>query len=129
MSKPIHQEVVFTATPKQVYEALTDARQFSQFTGGAPAEIGREVGGGISLFGGKIVGRNVELVPGRRVVQAWRAMNWEEGVYSIVRFELKAQGAETRLIFDQDGFPDGEREHLDGGWHKMYWEPMKQLLG
>jgi hypothetical protein len=39
------------------------------------------------MFGGDISGRNVELVPGRRAVQAWRSNAWPEGVYSIVRFE------------------------------------------
>jgi len=36
---------VFKASPKRLYDALTDAKQFSEFTGGAPAEISREAGG------------------------------------------------------------------------------------
>jgi uncharacterized protein YndB with AHSA1/START domain len=63
MSKPIHQEIVFNASPKRVYEALTNARQFSKFTGGAPAEISHEPGGAFSCFGRMIVGRNIELTP------------------------------------------------------------------
>ena len=34
-------------------------------------------------------------------------------------------GDETKVILDHSGFPDDAAEHLDGGWHKMYWEPLK----
>lgn len=128
MTAFIHQEISFNAAPRRVYQALLDARQFSEFTGGAPAQIDPVVGGAFSCFGGMITGRNVELDPDRRIVQAWRAGSWPEGVYSIVRFELTGQGAGTQLTFDHSGFPDGQREHLDGGWHKMYWEPLRKYL-
>jgi activator of HSP90 ATPase len=128
MSASIHQEVVITASTQRVYEALTDAQQFSAFTG-APAEIDRDAGGAFSCFGGRITGRNVELIPNRRVVQAWRAGTWPEGVYSIVRFELDAQGSDTKLTFDQSGFPGSNREHLESGWPKMYWDPLTAYLG
>jgi uncharacterized protein YndB with AHSA1/START domain len=129
MSASIHQEVVIKASPGRVYEALTDSRRFSEFTGGSPADISGEVGGHFSCVGGMIVGRQLELMPGRRIVQAWRAGNWDEGVFSIVRFELKSQGSDTRIVFDHTGYPEAHREHLDGGWHKMYWEPLKKYLG
>lgn len=128
MTAFIHQEITFNATPRRLYQALLDAKQFSEFTGGAPAQIDAAVGGAFSCFGGMITGRNVELDPDRRIVQAWRAGNWPEGVYSIVRFEMTGQGAGTKLTFDHSGFPDGQREHLDGGWHKMYWEPLRKYL-
>lgn len=128
MSKPIHQEILFNASPQRVYAALTDAQRFSAFTGGAPSEISREAGGPFSGFGGMITGRQLELVPDRRVVQAWRAGNWGEGIYSIVRFELHAQGSQTRLAFDHTGFPEEQREHLEAGWRKMYWEPLERYL-
>jgi uncharacterized protein YndB with AHSA1/START domain len=128
MAKPIHQEVVFKAAPKRVYEALTDSKQFSAVTGGAPADISKEVGGAFSCFGGMIQGRHVELMPGQRIVQAWRAGNWDPGVYSIVRFELQDAGGQTKLIFDHTGFPEAHAEHLIEGWSKMYWEPLKKYL-
>src|SRR5262249_44435903 len=53
MSK-IHQEVVFEASPKRIYEALTDGKQFSAFSGGAPADISAEAGGSFSCFGGMV---------------------------------------------------------------------------
>jgi len=128
MSAHIHQEVVFKASPKRIYEALTDAKQFSKLTGGAPTEISPEAGGAFSCFGGMIAGRNLELLPNRRIVQAWRVGNWEPGVYSIIRFELKEDGGGTRLVLDHTGFPEDNRDHLDAGWASNYWEPLKKYL-
>ena len=129
MSGSIQQEVVFKASSKRVYEALTDSDQFAAVCGGAPADISSEPGGAFSCFGGKIEGRNLELVPNKRVVQAWRAGNWDEGVYSIVRFDLKEEGAATRLVFEHSGFPEERREQLAGGWQAMYWNPLVKYLG
>ena len=124
----IHQEVTINGSADAVYGVLTRSEEFSRMTGGSKADISREVGGAVSLFGGDIKAINVELVPGKRVVQAWRSYRWPEGVYSIVRFELKPEGKSTKLVFDQAGYPDDAHEMLDGGWPKMYWQPMNQML-
>src|SRR5580658_7024282 len=138
-AESIHQEPVFKANRKRVYEALTDAKQFDkviQLSGvmqamhlsDKPAEISREVGGAFALFGGYITGRHVELVPNERIVQAWRAGSWPPGAYSIARFELVEQGVATKIVFDHTGFPKGEAEVLASGWKAHYWEPLGKLL-
>jgi activator of HSP90 ATPase len=123
----IHQEVDFKAGPQRIYEALLDEKQFSAFSGTA-AQIHREAGGAFKLFGGRVIGRNIELMPNRRVVQAWRVETWPSGVYSIVRFELNAQGSGTRIVFDHIGFAPEDREHLSEGWPRMYWNPLRKYL-
>jgi len=134
-AEAIHQEPTFKASPERVYQALMDAKRFQkiELLGAAtrsidvsskPAEISREAGGAFTLFGGYIVGRHIELVPNRRIVQAW-----PEGVYSIVRFELTEQGKGTKLVFDHTGFPAGAGEHLAAGWKLNYWEPIGKFLG
>jgi activator of HSP90 ATPase len=129
----IHQEVVFKATRKRVYEALTDEKQFSRVMDfvmkGASTEISREVGGSFSIFGGIILGRHIELVPYDRIVQAWREKDWTPGVYSVVRFQLDEQGSDTKLVFDHTGFPQGAATHLAPGWKSHYWEPLQKYLG
>lgn len=139
-AESIHQEVVFHAAPARVYEALTDAKQFEAVVrlsaamkagmpaGAAPTTITPDAGGSFSLFGGHIVGRQIELEKNKRIVQAWRVANWDPGVYSIARFELSAQGADTKLVFDHTGFPAGQAEHLAEGWKANYWEPLAQHL-
>ncbi len=123
----IHQEIDLAASPDRVYAALLDAKQFGALTGGLATEISREAGGAFSVFGGHIVGRQVELVPGRRIVQAWRVVDWPEGVYSIARFELRPQQGGTRLIFDHTGFPPDLRDHLASGWEDHYWKALRTL--
>lgn len=123
----IHQEVTFATTPAKVYRALIDSSEHAKFTG-APAEIGADVGNAWSAYGGKISGRQVELVDGVRIVQTWRAGNWPDGVHSVVRFELKPDGKGTKLVLDHDAVAEDQVQHLDGGWPKMYWEPLRKYL-
>jgi len=135
----IHQEVVFKATAKRVYDALTDAQQFQKVeqlsdaskamdVNAHPATISREPGGAFSLFGGYITGRQIELVPNQRLVQVWRSASWPPSAYSLAKFELVDQGAATKLVFDHTGFPAGTAEHLASGWYLNYWTPMKKFL-
>jgi uncharacterized protein YndB with AHSA1/START domain len=116
----IHQEIDLAGSPQRVYDALTEAKQFASFSG-RPATIDAKVGGAFSLFDGHIVGVNVDLVPGKLIVQAWRAADWPAGVYSIARFQLTPQGKGTRVIFDHIGFPEGMKDHLTEGWAANYW--------
>ena len=128
MTQTIHQEINFNVNSQRLYDTLTNSAQFGEATGGAPTEISTEEGGFFSCFGGMIVGRNIELVPNKRIVQAWRAGNWDAGVYSIVKFEFKEQDKETQLIFDHIGFPEGQGEHLEAGWHENYWKPLEKYF-
>ena len=138
-AESIHQEPVFAASSKRVYEALTDPNEFTrvvQLSGALqamhlpdePAVISREAGGAFALFGGYITGRHVELVPNVRLVQAWRAGSWSSGVYSIARFELVKQGAGCKIVFDHTGFPKGEAQSLASGWKAHYWDPLTKVL-
>jgi activator of HSP90 ATPase len=123
----IHQEIDLNASPQKVYEVLLDSKQFTEFSGRA-AEINHDVGGAVSLFKGHIIGRNLELVPNQRIVQAWRVVTWPEGAYSIARFELKPQGTGTHIVFDHIGFPEGLHDHLAQGWDENYWSLLKKYF-
>jgi activator of HSP90 ATPase len=123
----IHYQIDFKPSPQRLYEAILDPKQFAVFSG-MPATIDPTAGGAFSQFGGLIVGRNIELVPNQRIVQAWRPSHWEPGIYSIVHFEFNPRAAETTMIFDHTGFPAGDYDSLDFGWHSHYWEPLKKFL-
>ena len=138
-AEAIHQEPVFLAPPGRVYEALMDAKQFQkvELLSGAmkesdlvakPAEISHETGGAIRLFGGYITGLQIELVPGKRIVQVWRSASWPSSAFSIAKFELTPNESGTRIIFDHTGFPSGAGEHLVSGWKEHYWAPLQKFL-
>lgn len=139
-AEAIHQEVAFNAKPGRIYGILTDASLFQkvELLSAAmdsldvishPAVVGCEPGTAFSLFGNYIVGRQIELVPDRRIVQAWRVESWTAGIYSIARFELAADGPKTKLVFDHTGFPSGMAEHLASGWYANYWDPLSKFIG
>lgn len=123
----IHQEVSFPESPEKIYKVLLDSAEFTAFTG-MPAEIGGEEGAAFTCFGTFILGRQVELIPHRRIVQAWRVFDWPEGVYSLARFELLDDDGGTKLVFDQSGVPADAVEHVDSGWHEKYWKPLRKHL-
>jgi activator of HSP90 ATPase len=136
-AEAIHQENLFKGSRKRVYEALTDTKQFdklvrlsgiSEQLGTKPTEISREVGGTFSIFGGHIIGRQLELVPDERIVQAWRVVDWDPGYYSIAEFVLMEQGSSTRIVFDHTGIPKGSAEHLASGWKEHYWDTLEKYL-
>jgi activator of HSP90 ATPase len=139
-AESIHQEPLFHASRKRVYEALLDTKQFAAVEhlsaavrsgmalGNKATQIDRQAGGTFAIYGGHIVGRHIELVPDTRIVQAWRVVDWDPGVYSIARFELVEQGSGTKIVFDHTGFPNGQAQHLAEGWKSNYWEPLEKYL-
>lgn len=138
-AEAIHQEVIIKAAASRIYSALTDASQFQKVElltdamksldlKSHPAAISTEPGGAFSLFGNYIVGRQIELVPNQRIVQAWRVASWAPGVYSLVKFEFSEQDSETKITFDHVGFPAGTAEHLAEGWYAHYWDPLRKFL-
>lgn len=138
-AEAIHQEVTFSHSAERIYRALTDAKQFQEIcrlsdaakhvdVNSKPAKISVQAGGEFTIFGGYIVGRQVELAANQRIVQAWREPTWDPGAYSLVHFKLSDRGKETRLVFDHTGFPAGAGDHLAIGWKLNYWEPLEKFL-
>jgi uncharacterized protein YndB with AHSA1/START domain len=127
MPKTIRQTVTINASPEAVYEALMDSRKHAKFSG-RPARISRKPGGTFTAYGNYINGVNLELVPGRRIVQFWRSANWPKFHYSTVTYRLRKVRGGTRLVFTQAGVPDRDYRAKKTGWHHAYWQPIKSLL-
>lgn len=126
-TRNIRQTVTFKAEPHEVYEALMDSKKHSRFTGDK-AVISRDVGGKFSAFDGYCEGVNLELVPDEKIVQTWRASDWQAGHYSRVTFSLKKIQTGTRLTFTQTGVPAEHYDDISQGWRDYYWAPMKEML-
>lgn len=124
----IHHEVTVSAPPERVFELLTSGSQFGAATG-QPAELTDREGDVFSIFSGRVEGRQVEIVPGQRVVQAWRfgaehPTPWEPGVYSVVRFTLEPDGERTKLTIDHTGIPAEWIDHISEGYPMFYNHPI-----
>jgi activator of HSP90 ATPase len=141
-AESIHQEPFFQASRAKIYHVLTDPQQFDrvvtlsdamkapemQKMPAKPCVIGRHEGSAFALFAGFITGRQLKLIPGQLIVQAWRAEDWPAGAYSIVSFKLVESSSGTKILFDHLGFPAGEAGQLASGWRGNYWNPMTQVL-
>jgi len=124
-TKTIVQEVTFSATPNEVFEALMDPEKHAKFTG-ATAEIQRKPGGKFSLYGGSLTGSVVELEKDRLIVLDWRASDWPSGHYSRLSLSLNPLhgGRGTQLSLIQAGVPAEHFNDISNGWQEYYWSKM-----
>jgi activator of HSP90 ATPase len=128
MTAPIHQRVVFRATPAKLYALFMDSARHAAATG-APARISRKVGGSWQAHSGMIGGRNLVLVPNRLIVQSWRSMSWrasDPDSILVVRFEKTPAGTLVDLV--HVGVPAYDHKGVTQGWRKYYWKPWENYL-
>ena len=92
---------------------------------GAPARGSAELGGKFTAWGGYITAKNLKLIPGRRIVQAWRTTEFStaDPDSQIDVLLEKARGG-TRLTLRHTNIPDGHMTY-NSGWREYYFEPMK----
>ena len=115
---------VIPASPVDIYRAWLDSIAHSEMTGGE-AIMSDEVGADVSAWDGYITGRNLELVPGERIVQSWRTAEFdEEHADSIVTILLRETEDGTLLTLEHSNVPDEHKSYEEGGWQSNYFEPM-----
>lgn len=124
--KTITDVVIFKATPEEVYDALMNTKKHKEFTQ-SECTISTKVGGKISAYDGYINGKNVELVPGKKIVQLWRDSSWPKDYFSTVTYEFKKTKDGCEMIFTQEGVPRKSTVNKNA-WHKYYWQPMKEMF-
>ena len=113
------------ATAQEIYDAWLDSLAHSEMTG-SEASMSDEVGAEVSAWDGYITGRNLELVPGERIVQSWRTTEFEpEDPDSTIVVDLEPTKTGTRLTLTHRGVPDGQTSYENGGWQDFYFAPMQ----
>jgi uncharacterized protein YndB with AHSA1/START domain len=117
------------ASAQEIYDAWLDSFTHSEMTGGE-ASISDEIGADLSAWDGYITGRNLELVPGERIVQSWRTTHFtDEHEDSIIAVTLEEVEDGTLLTLVHSNVPDGQTSYEQGGWQEQYFEPMKEYFG
>jgi uncharacterized protein YndB with AHSA1/START domain len=128
MCKTIKQRVRFKAAPEAVYELLADSRKHTEVTG-KKATISTEIGGAFSAREDDVTGINVDLVPARRIVQAWRHRSFPEGIFSMAAVTLTpTPSGGTELVLTHRGVPKALIPETEQAWREEYWQPMKAYL-
>lgn len=127
MTPIIQQSVRFRTTPQALFNMYLDSRKHSLSTG-ASARMSRKVGASFRAFGGKLEGKNLLIVPGKQIVQLWRATHWkkEDSSILILHFTRVAGGAQIDLV--HIGVPAYDHKGVRKGWPRYYWRPWKEYL-
>jgi uncharacterized protein YndB with AHSA1/START domain len=129
MCKTIKQRVKFKAPPEAIYDLLADSRKHSRLTG-RKAEISTKVGGTFSIGGDDVTGINVDLVPARRIVQAWRHRRFPEGIFSMAAITLKpTPDGGTELVLTHRGVPKDLIPETEQAWRDQYWSKIRAWAG
>ena len=123
----IKQTIKFTASPEVIYDILMDEKKHADFTK-ANAHIDPTVGGKFSVWDDYATGENLELMPGQKIVQLWRASDWPDDAVSKVTFALKSTETGTELQFTHENIPKGFEDDIAQGWKDFYWEPLGEYL-
>ena len=125
MCKTIKQRVKFNAPPTTVYDLLADSKKHSAVTG-RKATISRKIGGTFSVRGNEVSGINVDLVPGQRIVQAWRHRRFPEGIFSMAAVTLTpTTDGGTELVLTHRGVPKDLIPETEVAWREQYWSRIK----
>jgi uncharacterized protein YndB with AHSA1/START domain len=116
---------IIPAPPAAVYDAWLDSRAHSAMTG-AKASQSPRIGAKMTAWNDYISGQNLELVPGRRIVQSWRTTKFTEAdPDSRIAITLRPVPGGTRIILRHSRVPNGHTSYEEGGWQKSYFRPMK----
>ena len=131
MPATFRQTVVFPhVTPQELFDIYLSSERHAAAIG-AEARIDPVVGGRFALFGpGGVTGRTLDLVPSRRIVQAWRGAAWkksEPDSILVLNFSRAARGAQLSLLHID--VPEAARARVNPtGWTNMYWRPWRAYL-
>jgi uncharacterized protein YndB with AHSA1/START domain len=115
---------IIPASPREIYDTWLDSAGHSEMTGG-DAAMSDEIGAKVSAWDGYISGRNLELVPGERIVQSWRTTQFtDDHDDSLITVTLEDTNGDTRLTLIHSNVPDEQTSYERSGWQTHYFEPM-----
>jgi len=120
---------VVPAGAQEIYDAWLSSSGHESITGGQPAQISAREGAEFTVWNGYITGRNLQLEPGRRIVQSWRTTKFTAAdPDSQIEVVLQPAPGGTKVTVNHTNVPDGHTSYRDGGWQRSYFEPMKEHL-
>lgn len=124
----ITQKIIINAPSSEVYEAYTNPKKQSAFTG-SKASGKPKVGSTFSAWDGYIQGKYIALEKNSRVVQEWITTDWPKN-FPTSRLELifKDLGDKTEINMVHSDVPSEMEDELRQGWIDFYWEPLKNYF-
>ncbi len=115
---------IIPAPPEDVYLALTNPNTI-QLWSGEEAEMSTEAGSEFSLWDGSIVGKNLEFIDGKKVVQQWYF--GEQATDSIVTIILHPHQEGTSVELKHTNIPDEDFDDIVDGWKENYFGSIREF--
>lgn len=118
---------VIAASPQKIYGAWLDSEGHSKMTG-SPAKVSAAVGEEFEAWDGYIQGRNLQLEPGKRIVQSWRTVEFAESEPdSQIEVTFKRVKGGTKVTIRHTNLPPHGTQYKQG-WVDSYFQPMKEYF-
>ncbi len=118
---------LFPVTSQELYDAWMSSKGHSGMTG-SPAKITAQVGAEFDAWDGYIHGKNLELIPGKRIVQSWRTSEFsDDEPDSRIEITLQPVGDQTKLTLKHSGLPPHGCQY-EQGWVESYFDPMQEYF-
>ena len=119
---------VIPAAPETVYSAWLNSEEHARMTGDS-ARVSAVVGEPFEAWGGYIQGKNLELEPGKRILQAWRTSEFDDSdADSTLEIVFTPEGSGTRVTIHHSALPPHGMQYQQG-WIDSYFTPMKEYFG
>ncbi|HEY8069889.1 MAG TPA: SRPBCC domain-containing protein [Burkholderiales bacterium] len=128
MPRTVTQSVVLPARAKDLYAMYLNPRTHGAIIG-HKVVIGARPGSKFRAFGGALTGRMLQTVPGRLIVQSWRATPFHRSDADstlILRFTPK--GRRGRIDLVHVNVPNHDYNGVNKGWKNYYWKPWRKYL-
>jgi len=129
MSKTLVQKLVFkNTTSKVLYELYMNEKMHSTVTD-SPAKIVNKVGVNFTAYNGYIVGKNLQLIKDKLIVQSWRGNDWsKEEMDSVFILAFSEKGNDVILNVVHTNVPKKHFDSIKKSWDKFYWKPWKKYI-
>jgi activator of HSP90 ATPase len=125
MSRVIKQAVHFPVPSRDLFDTYLDAEKHAAAIG-STASVSREAGAEFRAYDGGLTGRNLAIVPGRLIVQSWRASVWQaDDPDSVLILAFADDDDGGRIDLVQLNVPDHAVDLIDAGWKQHYWQPWR----
>ena len=112
------------ASPEEVYQALTNPLTIEMWSG-EEATMSTEPGSEFALWSDSIVGKNIEFIENKKMVQQWYFNQIDE---SIVTIKLPPDGSGTSVELHHTNIPDDDYENITEGWREAYMGSLQEYF-
>lgn len=128
MRNTICKTVVLPAPADELYRMYMSSEVHSEITG-APAKISEEAGSPFEAFGGLLVGKTLQVVKHRLIVQSWRSVNFRKSdPDSTLIISFTPEDDDGRIDLVHLHVPDSDFQGICGGWDSRYFAPWLTYL-